>query len=44
MDRLLNILEENHPKPEEIIDETKFRYIMSQISIWNFFGIPNLLI
>ena len=25
--------------PEEIIDETKLRYIASQISICNFFGI-----
>ena len=40
MDRFLNILEENQPKPEESIDETKVKYIASQISIWDFFGIP----
>ena len=38
MDPFLNILEEK--QPEEIIDETKLRYITSQISIWDFFRIP----
>ena len=32
MDRFLNILEENQPTPEEIIDEAKLK--------WDFFGIP----
>ena len=40
MDRFLNILEENQPTPEEIIDEAKLKYIASQISLWDFFGIP----
>ena len=40
MDRFLNILEEK--QPEEIIDETKLRYIASQISIWDFFLIPQV--
>ena len=34
------MLEENHPEPEEVINEENLRYIMSQISIWDFFGIP----
>ena len=38
MDHFLNILEEK--QPEKIIDETKLRYIALQISIWDFFGIP----
>ena len=40
MDCFLNILEENQPTPEEIIDEAKLKYIASQISLWDFFGIP----
>ena len=36
----LNILEENQPTPEEIIEETELRYIVSQICTWHFFGIP----
>ena len=39
MDRFLSILEEKQPVPEEIIDEEKLRFIVSKISIWNFFGI-----
>ena len=38
MDCFLNILEEK--QLEEIIDETKLRYTASQISIWDFFAIP----
>ena len=34
------MLEENHPEPEEVINEENLRYIMSQISIWDFFGVP----
>ena len=36
----LNILEENQPTSEEIIEETELRYIVSQICTWDFFGIP----
>ena len=39
-DRYLNILEEPQPKPEEEIDEEKFRFIASKTSIWDFYGIP----
>ena len=39
MNRYLNMFEENHPEPEEVINKEKLRYIMCQISIWNFFGI-----
>ena len=39
MEHCLYILEQ--PVPEEpIIDEQKLRYIFSQISIWDYFGIP----
>ena len=39
MNRYLNMLEENHPEPDEVINKEKLRYIMCQISIWDFFGI-----
>ena len=39
MEHCLYILEQ--PVPEEpIIDEQKLQYIFSQISIWDYFGIP----
>ena len=40
MNRYLNMLEENHPEPDEVINEEKLRYIISQISIWDFWGFP----
>ena len=40
MDCVLNILEEKQPTPDEIIEEEKLRYIASQITIRDFFGIP----
>ena len=39
MNHYLNMFEENHPEPEEVINKVKLRYIMCQISIWDFFGI-----
>ena len=42
MDRFLSILEEKQPVPEKIVDEEKLRFIASKISIWNFFGLPQL--
>ena len=39
-ERYLNILEEPQPKPEEEIDEEKFRFIASKTSIWDFYGTP----
>ena len=40
MELYLDILEKKQLKPEEIIDEKKLRYIASQITIWDFYGIP----
>lgn len=40
MDCYLNILKEKQPKPEEIIDEEKLRFIVSTILIWDLFRIP----
>ena len=34
------MLEENHPEPDEVINEEKLRYIISQISVWDFLGVP----
>ena len=39
MEHYLNILEQPVPK-ESIIDEQKLRYIVSQIFIWDYLGIP----
>ena len=40
MNNFLSILEQNQQPPEEIIDKQKLCYIVSQISIWDFFVIP----
>ena len=39
MELYLDILERKQPKPEEIIDKEKLRYIAPQITIWDFYGI-----
>ena len=40
MNNFLSILEQNQQPPEKIIDEQKLRYIASQITIWDYFTIP----
>ena len=40
MQNIFNILEEKQQPPEESIDKQKLRYIASQVTIWDYFGIP----
>ena len=40
MDSLLRILEQKEQLLEECIDEQKLLSIASEISIWEYFGIP----
>ena len=40
MNNFLSILEQNQQPPEKIIDEQKLRYIASQITISDYFTIP----
>lgn len=40
MENVLNILEEKQQPPEESIDQQQLRYIASQVTIWDYFGIP----
>lgn len=42
MERFLSIIEELRPKPEEIIDEKKLKFIASKITIWDFYRIPHV--
>ena len=38
MDKFLNTLEK--PQPEAVIDENKLRYFISEVLIWDYFGVP----
>ena len=40
MEKLLNMLEK--PQLEAVIDEDKVRYFISKVSIWDYFGIPEI--
>ena len=42
LERFLSILEQKQQPPEETINEWKLRYIASQVSIWDYFGIPQV--
>ena len=39
MEKYLNIVEQPHQQ-EKILDKEKLKFICSQISIWDFFGVP----
>ena len=40
MNNFLSILAQNQQPPEKIIDAQKLRYIASQITIWDYFTVP----
>ena len=40
MERFLSILEQKQQPSEETIDKQKLRYIASQVSIWDYYGVP----
>ena len=40
MEHFLSILEQKQQPPEETIDNQKLCYIASQVSIWDYYGVP----
>ena len=40
MERFLSILEQKQQPSEETIDKQKLRYIASQVSVWDYYGVP----
>ena len=40
MEHFLSILEQKQQPPEETIDDQKLCYIASQVSIWDYYGVP----
>ena len=40
MEKYLNILEATQPQQDKTFDEEKVRFINSEISIWDYFGVP----
>ena len=40
MEHFLSMLEHKQQPPEETIDDQKLCYIASQVSIWDYYGVP----